>query len=91
MDKTAAFSDKAREELEGNSSMMLDDVFFIVKKCIQRSISCQSIDGVCAVVNNANSVLETDLCSLLQVPYKIIDSPTFRKFAHLKFHVLFAL
>ena len=48
--------------------MMLDDVFFIVKKCIQRSIACQNVDGVCAVVNNAaGSVLETDLCNLLQV------------------------
>ena len=64
--------DKSVQDLQegGNSSaLMLDDIFFIVKKCVQRAVTCQSVDGVCAVVNNANSVLETDLCTLLQVRF----------------------
>jgi len=48
------------------SSLMLDDVFFVVKKCVRRAMSSQSIDGVCAVANNACTILETDFCGLLQ-------------------------
>eukprot|EP00095_Tigriopus_kingsejongensis_P011780 maker-scaffold119_size336447-snap-gene-1.16 protein:Tk11780 transcript:maker-scaffold119_size336447-snap-gene-1.16-mRNA-1 annotation:"conserved oligomeric golgi complex subunit 4" len=47
-------------------SPMLDDVFFLVKKCVQRAISGQNVDGVCAVVNNACGILEQDFCGLLQ-------------------------
>ena len=68
--------DKSAQDLQegGNSSaLMLDDIFFIVKKCVQRAVTCQSVDGVCAVVNNANSVLETDLCTLLQVRYLLLN------------------
>lgn len=42
-----------------------DDVFFIVKKCIKRSLVSQSVDGVCAVINNACGILESDLAELL--------------------------
>ena len=53
--------------VEGHvTSVMLDDVFFLLKKCIQRSIAGSSVDGVCAVVNNACGVLEQDFCGLLQ-------------------------
>ncbi|VDN38639.1 unnamed protein product [Gongylonema pulchrum] len=31
---------------------MLDDVFFIVRKCVRRSLSSSSVDCVCAVLNN---------------------------------------
>ena len=48
--------------VEGHvTSVMLDDVFFLLKKCIQRSIAGSSVDGVCAVVNNACGVLEQGL------------------------------
>lgn len=46
-------------------SSMTDDVFFIVKKCIKRSLSSQSVDGVCAVLNNACGILESDFADLL--------------------------
>jgi hypothetical protein len=46
-------------------SSMTDDVFFIVKKCIKRSLSSQSVDGVCAVINNACGILESDFADLL--------------------------
>lgn len=42
-----------------------DDVFFIVKKCIKRSLVSQSVDGVCAVINNACGILESDFADLL--------------------------
>ena len=50
---------------------MLDDVFFIVKKCVRRAKSSQSIDGICAVANNACTILETDFCGLLQTQLRM--------------------
>ena len=40
------------------TSSMVDDAFFIVKKCVRRALSSSSVDGVCAMLNHANSVLE---------------------------------
>ncbi|XP_058121521.1 conserved oligomeric Golgi complex subunit 4 [Anopheles ziemanni] len=51
-------------------SSMLDDVFFIVRKCIRRSNGTQSLDGVCAVINNAASCLEEDFLKALKSPLK---------------------
>ncbi|XP_053694631.1 conserved oligomeric Golgi complex subunit 4 [Sabethes cyaneus] len=51
-------------------SSMLDDVFFIIRKCIRRSNGTQSLDGVCAVINNAASCLEQDFTSALKSPLK---------------------
>nr|XP_018899080.1 PREDICTED: conserved oligomeric Golgi complex subunit 4 [Bemisia tabaci] len=48
------------------TSSMIDDIFFIVRKCIRRAGSSSSIDGVCAVVNFAVTVLETQLCSAIK-------------------------
>ncbi|XP_049774280.1 conserved oligomeric Golgi complex subunit 4 isoform X2 [Schistocerca cancellata] len=48
------------------TSSMVDDVFFIVRKCIRRASSSSSIDGVCAVINNACGLLEMDYCSVLR-------------------------
>lgn len=42
------------------SSSMVDDVFYIVKKCISRALTSSSSDCVCAMINHATSVLETD-------------------------------
>ncbi|XP_063703131.1 conserved oligomeric Golgi complex subunit 4 [Culicoides brevitarsis] len=52
------------------NSSMIDDVFFIVRKCIRRSIGTQSFDGVCAVINNAASCLDQDFLNALRVPLK---------------------
>ena len=50
---------------------LMDDAFFILKKCISRAISGQNVDGVCAVVNNACGILEQDFCGLLQSQLKM--------------------
>lgn len=42
------------------SSSMVDDVFYIVKKCISRALTSGSSDCVCAMINHSISVLETD-------------------------------
>lgn len=51
-------------------SSVVDDVFFIVRKTIRRAIETQSIDGICAVINNAASSLEEDFVGALKVPLK---------------------
>ncbi|XP_012285348.1 conserved oligomeric Golgi complex subunit 4 isoform X2 [Orussus abietinus] len=48
------------------TSSMVDDVFFIVQKCIRRAISTWSIDGVCAVVNMTCGILEGEFASRLK-------------------------
>lgn len=42
------------------SSSMVDDVFYIVKTCISRALTSGTSDCVCAMINHAISVLETD-------------------------------
>lgn len=53
-----------------SSSSMVDDVFFIIRKCIRRSIGTQSIDGICAVINNGASCLEQEFLHALKTPLK---------------------
>ncbi|XP_058806623.1 conserved oligomeric Golgi complex subunit 4 [Phymastichus coffea] len=48
------------------TSSMVDDVFFIVKKCIRRSISSASVDGTCAVINMACGLLEGEFSGQLR-------------------------
>lgn len=53
-----------------SNSSMVDDVFFIIRKCIRRSIGTQSIDGICAVINNGASCLEQEFLNALKGPLK---------------------
>ena len=64
-------SGAASNTVQQFTSLMLDDVFFIVKKCVRRAKSSQSIDGICAVANNACTILETDFCGLLQTQLRM--------------------
>lgn len=52
------------------TSSLLDDVFFIVRKCIRRSISSSSVDCVCAMINNCVTLLETDFVKYVNTPIK---------------------
>ena len=49
------------DDLEANSNLtsMLDDTFFILKKCSKRALLTKSIDVVCAIVNHCVSILDT--------------------------------
>ena len=51
-------------EADQQTTSMLDDVFFIVKKCVKRAVSCGSVDGICAVINHAANLLEADFCQV---------------------------
>ncbi|XP_066260041.1 conserved oligomeric Golgi complex subunit 4 [Euwallacea similis] len=52
------------------TSSMVDDTFFIIRKCIRRSISTGSLDGICVTINNACRVLENDYCDVLKTRLK---------------------
>ncbi|XP_059848488.1 conserved oligomeric Golgi complex subunit 4 isoform X2 [Hypanus sabinus] len=47
------------------TSSMVDDVFFIVKKCIGRALASSNIDCLCAMINHATTVLESDFREVL--------------------------
>jgi hypothetical protein len=51
-------------------SSVVDDIFFIVRKCIRRSISTQSVDGVCAVINNGGACIEQEYIDALRSALK---------------------
>ncbi|XP_044289985.1 conserved oligomeric Golgi complex subunit 4 isoform X1 [Varanus komodoensis] len=55
------------------TSSMVDDVFYIVKKCIGRALSSSSIDCLCAMINHSITELESDfgevLCSKLKLGF----------------------
>jgi conserved oligomeric Golgi complex subunit 4 len=56
------------DTLEGEGSQtssVLDDLFFILRKCIRRASSSGSMDGTCAVINDACTLLEMDFCGYL--------------------------
>ncbi|KAL0116601.1 hypothetical protein PUN28_009914 [Cardiocondyla obscurior] len=53
-------------EPDQQTSSMIDDVFFIVRKCIRRAMKSWSADGVCAVINMACGILEGDFANRLR-------------------------
>lgn len=54
------------------TSSMVDDCFYIVKKCISRALSSSNIDCLCAMINHANSVLESDFRCVPPLPSRHI-------------------
>lgn len=40
------------------TSSLLEDVFFLLKKCLRRAFSTSSIDGTCAMLNHTCSLIE---------------------------------
>ncbi|KAK4294099.1 hypothetical protein Pmani_033249 [Petrolisthes manimaculis] len=44
-----------------NTSSLVDDAFYIVKKSVRRAIASSSVDGVCAMLNHAVTLIETQL------------------------------
>ncbi|XP_032781515.2 conserved oligomeric Golgi complex subunit 4 isoform X1 [Daphnia magna] len=58
--------------VEGSlTSSIVDDVFFLVKKSIRRSLTSCSIDSICAVINNACTLLEEDYALVFQQQCKL--------------------
>ncbi|XP_029840980.2 conserved oligomeric Golgi complex subunit 4 [Ixodes scapularis] len=66
------------DTIEENSpcSSMLDDVFFILKKCLKRAFSSASVDGACAMLNHSCSLLETDFAGELSERLKLGFPPS---------------
>lgn len=47
-------------------SSMLDDIFFIIKKCTKRAISTKSNEVFCAIINHCVTLLESTFCKVLE-------------------------
>lgn len=47
-------------------SSMLDDIFFIIKKCTKRAISTKSNEVFCAIINHCVTLLESTFCQVLE-------------------------
>lgn len=52
------------------TSSMVDEVFFVVRKSIRRALSSTSVDGICAILNHAVSVLQEDFADVLHAKLK---------------------
>lgn len=65
--KLAIASDQLEEDDDSQmTTSLIDDAFFIVRKCIRRANLSGSLDAVCAVINNACAILETDVCNAMR-------------------------
>uniref|UniRef100_K7F2I9 Conserved oligomeric Golgi complex subunit 4 n=1 Tax=Pelodiscus sinensis TaxID=13735 RepID=K7F2I9_PELSI len=53
------------------TSSMVDDVFYIVKKCIGRALSSSSIDCLCAMINHSTAELESDFREVLSTKLRL--------------------
>jgi len=58
------------DSLGSLTSSILDDVFFIVKKCITRASSGGSLDVLCAVINHSALILDTSFCDAINEKIK---------------------
>lgn len=58
---------------------MLDDVFFIIRKCVRRSLSSSSVDCTCAVLNNGVTALEADFLKYIfqGIKVSVFEFPNF--------------
>ena len=65
MMKAIELDEEQDPETNTISSNMLDDVFFIVKKCIRRACSSGNMDVLCAVINHTIALLDTTFADAL--------------------------
>ena len=52
------------------TSSMVDDVFYVLKKCLRRTMSTTNSDAICAMINISNGLLENDYCRVLMEKLK---------------------
>ncbi|KAG1692940.1 Conserved oligomeric Golgi complex subunit 4 [Nymphon striatum] len=52
------------------TSSMVDDIFYLLKKCLRRAMTSASVDGVCAILNHARTELESDYWDILNSQIK---------------------
>lgn len=66
-----------REEAGSLTSSMVVDVVFLVRKCVKRALSTRNVHCVCAMLNNAATLLETDFARFFKAQLKVHSpSPT---------------
>ncbi len=63
-----------QRDADARTSSMLDDVFFILRKCVRRSLSSSSVDCICAMLNNGAAMLDADILNKLKTDVKVRHS-----------------
>lgn len=58
--------DSIDEDLAQATSSMVDDVFFIIKKCLRRALSSGSADVTCAMLNHTSTILDEEYRDILK-------------------------
>ncbi|XP_032813354.2 conserved oligomeric Golgi complex subunit 4 [Petromyzon marinus] len=53
------------------TSSVVDDVFYIVKKCIGRAMASSNIDCLCAMINHATTLLDEDFREVLNTKLRV--------------------
>ncbi|XP_063933721.1 conserved oligomeric Golgi complex subunit 4-like [Zophobas morio] len=51
---------------DSSITFMVDDVFYVLQKCIRRGISSLNTDCICTVINHANNILLTEYTEALK-------------------------
>ncbi|XP_064393450.1 conserved oligomeric Golgi complex subunit 4-like isoform X2 [Halichondria panicea] len=51
---------------DGLTSSMADDIFFVLQKCTRRAFASCNVDGACAMLNHASSLLMEEYLELLR-------------------------
>lgn len=63
--KAIEMDEESEMSSESVTSNLLDDVFFILKKCVRRATSSGNMDVLCAIINHSITVLETTYADAL--------------------------
>ncbi|KAL0894360.1 hypothetical protein ABMA27_012984 [Loxostege sticticalis] len=68
----------ATPQTGATQSSLVDDIFFIARKAIRRAVSTGSLEGVCAVLNDAGALVERGAAALrrwLRAPQDVLPLP----------------
>ncbi|CAD5118829.1 DgyrCDS7507 [Dimorphilus gyrociliatus] len=63
-------------------SSFVDDIFYVLEKCITRSLSTASVQAACAVINNAVTLLESNLLENLKIKLSSVDKQVLALYAN---------
>jgi len=81
--------DSIDEELTQATSSMVDDVFFIIKKCLRRALSSGSADVTCAMLNHTTAILDEEYHDILKA--RLNNAAGFAAWGSLDFNQAYSL
>merc|ERR1719383_33105 len=81
--------DSIDEDLSQTTSSMVDDVFFIIKKCLRRALSSGSADVTCAMLNHVTAILDEEYHDILKA--RLNNAAGFAAWGSLDFNQAYSL